>query len=268
MLKRTFWLCLACLALAGGTITEAQMTTKGIIVKVVDRLVYIDLGKNDGVQEGDLFDIVSADVLLNPLDGDTLGVSPKNVGAIRVRRVFPKMSIAELMHIQVGEDPMTMKVARIQDAERLMEIEQYMVRGGYSGGGVSRNLALIPGLYQLKTGGRRKGLVLMGLETVSLVAAISYRTSSTDWKEKYDELGPGRPQADYDFYYDGASSRRTRSNRFFWLAGALYAYNLVDVIWMGGSQTLAIRSGEPSPMTVGMGVGRDGRAMLQVVHRF
>ena len=265
MLKRIFWFCLACLTLIGGPVAEAQMAAKGIIVKVIDRLIYIDLGQDDGVQEGDLFDIVSSDVLLNPLDGDTLGVSPKNVGAIRVRRVYPKMSIAELMHIQGGEDPMLMKIARIQDAERLMEIEQYMGRGRYSGGGSSRSLALIPGLYQFKTGGRRKGLALMGLETASLVAAIAYRSSSNDWYSEYGKLSPGD---DFDNYFNEASSRRTWSNRFFWLAGALYAYNLVDVILMGNGQMMAVRPEEPSPITVGMGVGRSGRTMLQLVHHF
>lgn len=287
MLKRAIWLCLAGLVLAcsgtaraqmekgptrrvvalGGT-AGVQMEAKGMIIRVVDRLIYIDLGRRDGVQAGDLFDVVSADVLLDRLSGDTLAVSPESVGAIRVRQVFDKMAIAELMHIQAGQDPMLMKIARIQDPERLIEIEEYMQSVSYGGMGDGRMMALVPGLHQYKMGQRRKGLSLMVLETASLAAGIIFRLNSNDWKDQYDSLGAGRPQIDYDYYFDGANDRRRWSNRFFWMSGALYAFNLIDVLWSQGQPAMSVQTRPRVPFELGMGMNRSGQTMLQVVHRF
>ena len=300
MLKRAIWLCLAGLVLACSGTAHAQMEAKGMIIRAIDRLVYIDLGRRDGVQAGDLFDVVSADVLLDRLSGDTLAVSPESVGAIRVRQVFDKMAIAELMHIQAGQDPMLMKIARIQDPERLIEIEQYMQSVSYGGMGDGRMKALVPGLYQYKMGQRRKGFSLMVLETAShlvlvqaghqrlhpsemgqrrkgfslmvletasLVAGIAFRLNSNDWKEQYDSLND--PQSEYfDYYFDGANDRRRWSNRFFWLSGALYAFNLIDVLWAQGQPAMSVQTRPRVPFELGMGMNRSGQTMLQVVHRF
>ena len=77
MLKTFFWLCLAIALLC--QIAEAKMADKGVIIRVVEGLVYIDQGQRDGVMEGDLFDIISHEVLSHPLTGDTLAVTPKLV---------------------------------------------------------------------------------------------------------------------------------------------------------------------------------------------
>jgi hypothetical protein len=268
MLKRAIWLCLAGLVLACSGTARAQMEAKGMIIRVVDRLVYIDLGRRNGVQAGDLFDVVSADVLLDRLSGDTLAVSPESVGAIRVRQVFDKMAIAELMHIQAGQDPMLMKIARIQDPERLIEIEQYMQNVSYGGMGDGRMKALVPGLYQYKMGQRRKGFSLMILEAASLAAGITFRLNSNDWKDQYDSLEANRPQRDYDYYFDGANDRRRWSNRFFWLSGALYAFNLIDVLWAQGQPAMSVQTQPRVPFELGLGMNRSGQTMLQVVHRF
>ena len=229
--------------------------------------MFIDLGKRDGVMEGDLFDLMSAEVLTHPLTGDTLAITPKSVGAIRVRQVEEKLAIAELLHIQGGHDPMLMPVSRVQDPERLAEIETYLRRRMYGPGGAnSRNLALIPGLYQLKTGEKNKGWTLMGLEAVSLIAAISYRIDSNNWFDQYHELETGQ---NFDYYFDGAQSRRRWSNRFFWLAGAVYVYNLADVFMLGkGMAMSASPPRAPRPLALGLGLNREGMALLQLVHRF
>jgi len=265
MFKRVIWLCLALLC---GQVAHAQMEAKGIVVRVADKMIFIDLGRRDGVQPGDLFDILTSEVLAHPLTGDTLAVTPKSVGALRVFQVEEKISLAELLHIEGNQDPMLMKVARIQDPERLMEIEKYMERRVHMGSGGSRNLALVPGLYQLRTGERRKGLALMGLETVSLVAGIGYHFSSNEWEDKYDNLGPNLPKKDYDFYFEGARDRRNWSNRFFWLAGALYAYNWIDVMWTDSSPMMSLSARSGVPLALGLGLNRSGQALLQMTHRF
>ena len=270
MIKKTIWLCLSCLVLLSGAATFGQMAPRGTVVRVMDGLVFIDLGKRDGVMEGDLFDIMSAEVLSHPLTGDTLAITPKSVGAIRVRQVDEKLAIAELLHIQAGHDPMLMQISRVQDPERLAEIEIYLRRQMYGpGGAISRNLALIPGLYQLKTGEKNKGWTLMGLEAVSLIAGVGYRLSSNDWKDQYDNLPAGLLQSEYDRFFDGAQSRRQWSNRFFWLAGAVYVYNLADVLMLGNG--MAMSASPPAarrPLALGLGLNRNGTALLQLVHRF
>jgi hypothetical protein len=255
-IKIGLWLMALALSAVEGAL--AQMPEKGLIIRVMDRLVYIDLGQQEGVQPGDLFDVVDDEVLAHPLTGDTLAVTPKSVGALRVLQVYPKMALAELMHLQGDKNPMLMKIAPIEDAERLMEIEQYAKMHGSMGGGAARGMAIIPGLYQYRTGARRKGLALLGLEATSLALGIGYRLSSDDWYDQYKQLPPGLAPDRYTFYFDEASQRRSWSNRFFWVAGALFTYNLVDAMWMGR---------ETSP-ALSVGLSAEGRPLLRLVGSF
>lgn len=263
MIKRFFWLCLA-ITLPCQT-ADAKMAHKGTIIRVVEGLVYIDQGQRDGVMEGDLFDIISHEVLSHPLTGDTLAVTPKSVGAVRVRQVLAKMSIAEVMQLKAGLDPMLMEIARVQTPERLMEIEMLAKRSVFAGMGISRRMAFIPGLYQMKMGNSRKGWTLLALDGAALVAGIGYRMNSNDWKDRYDRLPTGTAQSDFDYYFNEANDRRKRGNRLLWLAGALYAYNWVDVLWMGSGGTRFKKSPQP---TIGLGFDREGNAMLQLSSRF
>jgi hypothetical protein len=271
MVKKTVWIWLAGLVLTGSGAAHAQLDARGLIIRVVDQLVYIDLGSRDGVQPGDLYDIVAADVLADPLSGDTLAVSPTRVGAIRVLQVFDKMSVAELLHVQKGEDPVLMKIAPIEDPDRLVEIEQFLHSSPFSSAGPSRMWALVPGIYQFRSGNRGKGGALLLAEAASLAAGLAYRINSNDWKEQYDKLPAGLPQSEYDYYFGEANDRRTWSNRFFWLAGALYAYNWIDVLWRSGGPDLegqAQTQGWPAGLALGVQVVPRGGAVLQLVHRF
>jgi hypothetical protein len=239
MLRGTVgWALIAC-ALTGAIAAEAQMDERGFIIRVIDKdkMLYIDLGRRDGVQRGDIYDIVAADVLSNPLSGDTLAVSPVSVGALRVRQVFEKMSMAEMLHLEPGHDPMMMKIMPLQSAERLVEIEDYLRQPMYSEGRnqSSRLLSLVPGAQQFRLGQRLKGLTLLSVGTASLAAGVGYRFSSNDWKDQYDNLSAGLPAGDYSYYFEEANSRRSRSNQLFWLAGAVYAYHFIDLLWMRNS---------------------------------
>ena len=265
MLKTFFWLCLAITLLC--QTAEAKMADKGVIIRVVEGLVYIDQGQRDGVMEGDLFDIISHEVLSHPLTGDTLAVTPKSVGALRVRQVLPKMSIAQVMQLNSGFDPMLMEIARVQTPERLMEIEMLAKRTMFASMGISRRMAFIPGLYQMKMGDERKGWTLLALDGAALAAGIGYRMNSNDWKDRYDRLPAGTAQSDFDFYFNEANDRRKRGNRFLWLAGALYAYNWVDALWMGNGGMSYKKSQQPM-INLGLGFGREGNAMLQLSSRF
>lgn len=241
-----------------------DMADKGLIIRVMDRLLFIDMGRQDGVQAGDIFDIVDSEVVTHPLSGDTLSVTPRSVGALQVRQVYPKMALAELMHIQAARDPMLMRIAPIDNPERLLEVEQFRKRSMMSGG-PSLTSALLPGVYQYKAGSTWKGLGLLGLELAALGGGIAYRMSSDEWFDTYSKLSPGLSPDRYDYYFNGASDRRAMSNRLFWLAGALYAYNLIDVLWMGND-----RGGTSFARTLSLDLTSrgDGTPLLQLVRRF
>ncbi|MBA72974.1 MAG: hypothetical protein CMO73_09905 [Verrucomicrobiales bacterium] len=245
----------------------AEMADKGLVIRNTDGLIFIDLGREDGVIQGDLFDIIDQEVVLHPLSGDTLSVTPQSVGALKVLQIYPKMSLVQLLHIQGNRDPMLMRVAQIQDPGRLVEIDQFLAKNYALNSGPSLRLSLLPGLYQYHTGKRAKGLSLMGLEIAALSLGVSYRISSDDWFAKYESLGPDLTQKEYDFYFEGASDRRTSSNRFFWLAGALYAYNLVDVMWMGGDGVSSVAQTD-NKLDIGLGFAASGYPLLNIMHRF
>ena len=261
--------------LATDTAVEAAGHAEGMVIRVQQSanstLVYIDVGANDGVMRGDLYNIVSSEVLSHPLTGDTLAVTPMNVGAIQVHQVNETLAIAKLLHLMLGEDAMLKPIAKVQDPDRLAEIEKLVSRALFRarGGSAPRNTALIPGMYQLKIGERRKGWALLASDAVALVAAIGYRTNSNDWKDQYNNLLAELPESQYEFYFSRAEDRRKTSNRLFWLVGAIYAYNWADVLWLGESAKMMAHTAPTSSSTqFGLGATSDGDPLFSIQHRF
>lgn len=253
-----------CVGLAG---VPALAEDAPMIIRVKDRLAYIDAGAKDGLQAGEVFDILAVDVIAHPLTGDTLAVTPKSVGTLRVHQVFDKMAVARILMLDEGTDPMLARIGRVTDTERLQKIEAMMQRQAVMPmvSGVSRGLGLVPGLYQIKTESPVKGWALLGLETASLAAAIGYRVNSNDWKDSYDSLEPGTPQSEFEFFFQKASDRRRTSNRLFWVAGALYAYNWVDILW---GRKAAMHMHRTPRWQAGLSLSRQGSPMLGLRHRF
>ena len=270
MVKITFWLYVSCLLLAG-TPVHGQAMAQGTVVRVMDDgLVFIDLGFNASITEGDFFNIVSNEIVYHPLKPDSVLVTtPLEVGVLQVIQVYPKMALAKLIHIQDGEDPMLKQVTRVSDPERLVEAEifvQQQMRGSL--GGISRRAALVPGLYQIKMSSPYKGWTLLGVEAVSLIAGFSYRASSNSWKEQYDKLDPELPQSDYDFYFETAQDHLNWSKRFFWVAGVAYAYNWFDALLNRGGVPMNMQRSAPRSLELGWGLDGRGHALLQLVRRF
>ena len=256
--KRLYTILITCLmVIANDSDIEATAIGEGLIIRVMDRMVYVDLGLQDNIKKGDLFNIIEPEVFTHPLDGDTLSVSPKNIGALRVIQVFPKMALAEVTHIESPKDPMLKHIAPIQDALRIMEVEHFE-KMAVANRQSSKSL-LIPGLYQYQYGDKRKGFGLLGAEVMAMVVGIGYRMSSNDWNDQYRNLGPGASRADFDFYHKEADRRRTVSNRAFFVAGALYAYNLFDVLWMQDNRF---------PLSIDVGSSSDDIAMLKLKRHF
>ncbi len=274
--KSPAWVGLAGLLvfLAAGSAVDAGGHAEGMVIRVQhsakSTLVFIDVGANDGVMKGDLYNIVSSEVLSHPLTGDTLAVTPMNVGAIQVHQVNEKLAIAKLLHLMGGEDAMLKPIAKVQDPDRLAEIEKLVSRARFKarGGSAPRNTALIPGMYQMKVGEKRKGWALLASDAVALVAAIGYRTNSNDWKDHYNNLPAGLPDSQYEFYFSRAEDRRKASNRLFWLAGAIYAYNWADVLWLGESAKMMAHTAPANSTQFGLSATSDGHPLFSIQHRF
>ena len=260
--------------LAISTAVDAQGHAEGMVIRVQQStkstLVFIDVGANDGVMRGDLYNIVSSEVLSHPLTGDTLAVTPMNVGAIQVHQVNEKLAIAKLLHLMPGEDAMLKPIAKVRDPDRLAEIEKLVSRARFKarGGSAPRNTALIPGMYQMKVGEKRKGWALLASDAVALVAAFGYRANSNDWKDQYNNLDASQPQGVFKFYFSRAASRRNTSNRLFWLAGAIYAYNWADVLWLGESAKMMAHTAPAKSTQFGLGATSDGDPLFSIQHRF
>ena len=146
-----------------------------------------------------------------------------------------------MLQLDCGEDPILKPIERVVDAERRAEIEKMMLRGVRMAVGVdvSRRLAVIPGLFQARIGETRKGWGLLAASGASLIGGFAYRSNSNDWYDQYQNLPAGLPESDYTFYFTKAQDRRSRSNNMFWLAGALYIYNWVDILWLGDAASVA-----------------------------
>lgn len=266
----------ATVALALSTSASAQsmeaMEGDGLIVRVQSAdLVFIDRGAEHGLGKGDYFDIVSSEMLVHPLSDSILAVTPKIVGALQVLQVYQRTSLARLVYLDGGEDPMLKPIARVRDAERVADIEKKLVRGMRVAAGMdaSRRLAVIPGLYQIHIGERRKGWALLGAESLTLLGGLAYRANSNDWYDQYQNLPAGLPESDYDRYFTKAQDLRTRSNRLLWLAGALYVYNWVDILWLGDAAGVAAAPSPREPLSVGLGLHADtAQPLLRLTRRF
>jgi hypothetical protein len=180
-------------------------------------------------------------MLVHPLNDSILAVTPKSVGSLQVLQVYHRTALARLLQLDCGEDPILKPIERVVDAERRAEIEKMMLRGVRMAVGVdvSRRLAVIPGLFQARIGETRKGWGLLAASGASLIGGFAYRSNSNDWYDQYQNLPAGLPESDYTFYFTKAQDRRSRSNNMFWLAGALYIYNWVDILWLGDAASVA-----------------------------
>lgn len=233
--------------------------SEGVIIRVDGSLAYIDAGQQQGLMEGDLLDIMSTEILTHPLTGDTLSVTPTAVGALRVRQVFPRFAIGEMVHIEPGQDPMLLPVYRIMDPERMSQVMLYAQRYTYAvaGAGASKRLALIPGLYQFKVGAPVKGWALLGLEAAAFTAGVLSHVQSGNYYENYDKLTTHSVEQ-FDYQFERANTWHRRRNAALWLAGAVCAYNWIDVFWLGKAPALES----------GLELGHQGTPLLQLAYRF
>ena len=246
----------------------ADEADRGYIIRTMDQLVFIDLGRRDGVQVDDLFDILASEAVRSPVSGDTVGVSQRSVGDVRVRQVEDKLAVAQIVYLQHGEDPMLMRIRPIESENRLAEVGRYLHGIRTDRARPSRLTAVVPGLYQLRQGQHYKGMVIMGLEAAALATGLGYRNSSDDWYDRYANLPDGLPEEDYARYLDAANRRRTRSNHFLLLAGVVYAYHLIDLLRTDTGSEPGWAQRPSASLQLSAGLIADGTAAVRLSRKF
>ncbi|OGG56927.1 MAG: hypothetical protein A3F84_17650 [Candidatus Handelsmanbacteria bacterium RIFCSPLOWO2_12_FULL_64_10] len=92
--------------------------TKGYVLRVMGKIIYLDLGLRDNVRVGDTFEIVRDEEIVHPITGENLG-GKTTVGTVRVTQVFEKLSVAEVVSLLPGAT-MT-KLDRIRMGNEPME---------------------------------------------------------------------------------------------------------------------------------------------------
>ena len=257
-------------AMAQMKMGDTDTAGKGLIVRIQSAdLVFIDRGAEQGIARGDLFEIISSETLVHPLSDSILAVTPKSVGCLQVLQVYQHTALARLLQLDRGEDPMLKPIEPVVDADRRAEIEKMMLRGVRAAAGVdvSRRVAVIPGLYQTRIGETRKGWGLLAASATSLIGGFAYRSNSNDWYDQYQNLPAGLPESDYTFYFTKAQDRRSRSNNLFWLAGALYVYNWVDILWLGDAAGVAYQAPPSTGLHVDLGFTAR-QTLLRLTHGF
>jgi hypothetical protein len=98
----------------------------------------------------------------------------------------------------------------------------------------------IPGLPQLEKGETMKAYGIMGGEAVTLLSGLIFMVSSNSEYSKYKALDSTAAPAEFDSHYNKSNSYGTMSIASFALMGAVYAYSVVDAMFLS----------KPSPKTV------------------
>ena len=80
---------------------HAAQPTRGYVLQVKGKLVYLDLGLRDNVRVGDTFEIIRDEEIVHPITGENLG-GKSTVGVVKVTQVFEKLSVAEVVSMLPG----------------------------------------------------------------------------------------------------------------------------------------------------------------------
>ena len=76
---------------------------EGLVIKVSGRMAYIDLGRDQGVQEGQEFTVYrEGEVIVHPVTGKILSVTRDVIGRIKITSVEPDLAIGEFIDMPRG----------------------------------------------------------------------------------------------------------------------------------------------------------------------
>ena len=216
---------------------------RGYVIRILEHLVYVDVGTRDGVEVGDLYEVVRSEKVVHPVTGEEVGGVEVRVGAIQVTQVFEKMSVGEILEGD-GEIKMLHTIKRVTDPERVSSLLSARSTGGAEleigpkvGGGtqVKKIWGIAPGLYQVKRGHPIRGYSMMAAEVGLLAYALKARSSSSRAHDEYKKLPRGTPQEKFDDTFKEYERNGKRSRWLFRAVGAIYLYNLVEVLLLDRS---------------------------------
>jgi len=96
--------CVLAICLTAGLLTPAESQDRqGYALRTSGRLIFIDVGEEDQVQPGDLFQVVRHETIIHPATGEDLS-QPLPLGIVRVVEVFPKFATSEVVDLEPDVD--------------------------------------------------------------------------------------------------------------------------------------------------------------------
>jgi len=84
-------------------LTPALAQDEGYVLQVAGRLVFVDQGEQDNIRPGDFLQVIRQEVIKHPETGENLA-GEVALGAVRIVKVFPRLSTAEVVDLIKGMD--------------------------------------------------------------------------------------------------------------------------------------------------------------------
>ncbi|MDD3626745.1 MAG: tetratricopeptide repeat protein [bacterium] len=107
-------------------------------------------------------------------------------------------------------------------------------QGQWTRGGAFARSLFVPGLGQIYKGQKVKGYVILGAETLFLLATLNAMGEYNDAKSAYEDAKYGE---DFEALYSDYESASGKANGMAAVLGILWTYNIIDASFFGQSNT-------------------------------
>ncbi|HDS09233.1 MAG TPA: hypothetical protein ENN73_03310 [Firmicutes bacterium] len=110
-------------------------------------------------------------------------------------------------------------------------------QGEWTRGGAFARSLFIPGLGQIYKGQKVKGYVILGAETLFLLATLNAMGEFNDAKTAYDDAKQGE---DFDSLYKDYEDAGRKANAMAAILGIIWTYNVIDASFFSVSPNLSL----------------------------